>query len=99
MKKIKKNIVLTLINDERKNKHVLSAKGCNGLYYDSKNCVNGAEDICPQKDDYACIGEHASDYCKYIDRSICEGPIVTDMCNYDYDDCSYNGYDTCGYDF
>lgn len=88
-----KKITLKLINDERKNKRILSAKACAGYYYD-RSCSGGAQDVCISEDLYQCEN-YAYDYCKYIDQDICSGMQTRDICEWDYSDGTCSGNDYC----
>ena len=75
-----KTINLRLINDEKKNARILSAKACT---IDNAVCSNGANDICQSLDYAGCYG-NILDYCKYLDVSACFGK-QNDICDYDYE--------------
>lgn len=77
-----KKITLKLINDERKNKKILSAKACAGYYIDL-SCGGGARDVCYGEDLFQC-DNFAYDYCKYVDNDTCSGANTRDMCEWDY---------------
>lgn len=88
-----KRITLKLINDERKNKKILSAKACAGYYIDLP-CGGNATDTCLAEDLFQCQ-YYATDYCKYIDQDYCSGK-VSDSCAWDNsDDNMCNGRDYC----
>lgn len=86
---------LSLINNERQNKRILSAKACGAYYLDTKDCYDGAFDYCYQRDLSACGGLNAVDKCKYIDKESCYGTHVTDYCEWDYN----NGTNCVGSDY
>lgn len=89
------SIHLSLINNERRNTRVLSAKACGYYYLDTEPCYNGASDRCYQQDSSGCGGSQAIDECKYIDEESCYGYKAHDYCSWDYD----NGNNCAGSDF
>ena len=79
---------LKLINDERLQLRVKSAKACSQydecLSYDTGTTCNANQDTCTYKDTSACGANF---------------PVFYDICGYDYSDCNFLGYiagsDTC----
>ena len=76
-----KKIVLILINNEIRNKNVLSATA--SITDTCSSAPGSGTDICPFTDTSDCK-QWAHDYCKYIDRAACAGVGNEDLCDYDY---------------
>ena len=80
--------VIKLINNERMNRRVVSAKAatrcdtssvdfCAEVNYDNAHCTVGAYDLCVK--DYAACSNYATDYCApERDSSACFGANETD---------------------
>lgn len=81
-------ITLKLINDERKERRLLSAKACSLNYTDIEDCSSGfTTDSCKGRDFTSCVNSY--DYCKYIDGESCQSWHGFDYCEYDYvSECS-----------
>ena len=93
---MKKSITLKLINNEKRNVRILSAKAC---ITDNAACSNGATDICQSLDYAGCYGIYTYDYCKYVDVASCSNGAF-DRCEYDYVGCYVAATDSipCGID-
>ena len=93
--------VLTLINNEKKNLVITTAKGCSTDYTgentpcsiaDYAICTSGT-DWC-ETYDYAACGNGQSDYCRQIDNSGCYTEGDTSFCNIDQSYCAESKMDT-----
>lgn len=85
-----RTVNLKLINSERKQLKVLSAKLCN---IDQAPCTNNSTDLCYNQD-YAQCSINAYDECKYIDLAACYMESH-DYCGSDYDSCYGGATDYC----
>ena len=88
MKEQQRKIIFRLINDERKNKRLLSARGC----------INQS-DYCPGT--YSDLGMcpiYSNDICYSYDSGSCS-LFATDVCKYDYAGCDESVSDDCITDY
>ena len=85
-------IKLKLINGERKNLTVLSAKACWINSNDHQDCDSTSKDVCIVEDYVSCT-IYSNDYCKYIDNSACTA-YSNDICEYDNYNCGAGNNDT-----
>ena len=78
--------IIKLINNERIDQKIISAKACEYPYaasdycvsnaYDYAHCTTYAQDLCGK--DYAACYDGADDICSNIDTTVCNGPGVED---------------------
>ena len=94
---MKKSITLKLINNEKKDARILSAKSCT---IDNAVCTGGATDICINVDYAGCYSYIivGYDYCKYVDGAACMYYGAYDSCDYDHLACYNGAYDSCTID-
>ena len=83
-RELQPKIVIRLINEERKEKRLLSARACLVVY-----------DYCPgTTSDWGMCSVGAQDRCTAFDWGNC-GENAIDICKYDYGDCPANFTDIC----